>query len=251
MLWYVLNPLIIIEIMVNVHFEGFMVFFFIMSLYFLKIKAVNKAVVSLALSISAKLIPLLFLPFFLFKWKTSKAFSFYIKLALMLSIFFLPMLLQFGEFSESLDLYFRKFEFNASFYYVFRALGNLWKGYNMIAKIGPAMAIAVFGIVMILAYKMENIYKFSLYALTVFLLLSTTVHPWYLALGVLLSSIVGLRYMLIWSVMIVLSYSKYGLSDNGYLVCVGLEYAVVFSYIFYEWRRGIMVQESRLPSIRT
>jgi hypothetical protein len=235
-LWYALNPLIIIEIMVNIHFEGFMVFFFLLFLYFLKVNDLNKAAVAIAFAIGAKLIPLLFLPYFLFQWPLKRAIIFYLKVGLVLTLLFLPMLIQLGGFTESLDLYFRKFEFNASIYYLLRELGELYKGYNMIAKIGPYMAVAVFCFVMILAYKTKDLIKFCLFALTVFLLLSTTVHPWYIALGVVLSVFMKPKYAILWSGLIVLSYAKYGLSETWYYLLISIEYITLFIYIFFEWK---------------
>ncbi|WP_235292054.1 hypothetical protein [Portibacter lacus] len=233
-LWYALNPLIIIEIMVNIHFEGFMVCFFVMSLYFLKVNKLNKAAIMISLSISAKLVPLLFLPYFLGQWVFKKSSIFYIKNGAILLLLFLPLLLQLGGFGDSLDLYFRKFEFNASIYYVLRALGTLWKGYNMIGMIGPSMALAVFSIVMLLAFRTKDFVQFCMLSLLTFLLLSTTIHPWYLALGILLSVFSDRKYWIVWSFLIVLSYSKYGANEAAYYCFVAIEYITLITFILFE-----------------
>ena len=62
-LLYALNPLIIIEIMGNIHFEGAMIFFLLLAIWLIAIKKrwVLSAI-AFALSVASKLLPLMFLP---------------------------------------------------------------------------------------------------------------------------------------------------------------------------------------------
>jgi hypothetical protein len=99
--WYFLNPFIIIELTGNLHFEGIMLFFFVWALYLLFNGKWFWAAVLIGISISVKLIPLLFLPLFLkyfIKKKVSTALNltslinFYIVVLITVLVTFLPFL---------------------------------------------------------------------------------------------------------------------------------------------------------------
>ena len=58
------------------------------------------------------------------------------------------------NFGDSIGLYFQKFEFNASVYYLLRWVGYQTKGYNLIATIGPRLALGTFtGIILLFLWE--------------------------------------------------------------------------------------------------
>lgn len=65
--WYALNPLIIIELVGNLHHEALMIFFIILFLANFQQDKTYGAAFALAMAVAAKLIPLIFLPFILLK----------------------------------------------------------------------------------------------------------------------------------------------------------------------------------------
>jgi hypothetical protein len=215
-LYYALNPLIILEVSANLHFEAFLVLFFLASLYFIIKNRVSSASVMLALSVMSKMTSLIFLPFMFAYWKDWRWFK-YVSICLIVVVLgFVPLLLGINlqHFTSSLDLYFRKFEFNASVYYVARALGYQIQGYNLIKWIGPVLGIISFLSIMIISWHKEKIslnkvLKGFSWALLVYLLFSTTVHPWYLAMLIALTPFTQHRFALVWSFLIFLSYYAY------------------------------------------
>lgn len=279
--WYILNPFIIIELTGNLHFEGVMIFFLVWSLYLLHKGCWKWAAVIFACSVSVKLIPLMFLPLF-FWWFTSTKLSnqdrspqkwisytepkglsafagmtklsvFYTIVGITLIAFFLPFFsMAFVEnYSKTVGLWFNNFEFNASIYYVLRAIGYAITGCNEIGFIGKILPLI--SILVILGFsvfkKNNSIPKLStsiLLVFTIYLFLSTTVHPWYIATLVMLCIFTNYKYPLVWSLVIIVSYLSYlgiGSADKSEnLWIVALEYFLVFSVFFWE-----VILKKRLP----
>ncbi|MGS2725312.1 mannosyltransferase [Psychroserpens sp. BH13MA-6] len=250
---YLLNPFIIIELTGNLHFEGILICFLIWSLYLLNCGRWKMAAVIFALSISVKLIPLLLLPlFFRYFRKTSnqtvhlrKLMAFYAIVGLTTLLLFLPFYSKafFNNYTGTVALWFQNFEFNASFYYIAREIGYLFRGYNEIAIIGKIMALLVFIIVMGIAFSKKHITTNSLivqmlFALSFYFFFSTTVHPWYLATLVILSVFTNYKYPLVWSFTIILSYLAYlnlnSADKSENLWIIAMEYTIVYAVFIYE-----------------
>jgi len=251
---YALNPLIILELVGNLHLEGVMFFFLLAALWLLLKKRWWLSALLFGLSGAAKLLSLLFLPLFLHTlgWKRLIGYG---ALALgLLALLFWPFLSGPGldHFAQSLDLYFRKFEFNASMYYLLRALGEWQVGYNPIAMLGPALAVAVVLIVMSLLiwggrYSDRALLQNMLFAITAYLLLATTVHPWYLTLPLGLCLFTRYRFPVLWSALIMLTYINYSYvpyRENLWMVAV--EYALVLGFLAWELHAfGALSKEPR------
>jgi alpha-1,6-mannosyltransferase len=161
-LFYILNPLIIIELTGNLHFEGVMIFFIIAAIYFLVKNQLLLSSLFWALAIGTKLIPLIFLPVLIKVVGVKKSLYHFIITAFGCILMFLPFLSNelISNFFSSLDLYFQSFEFNASIYFLVREVGYWIKGWNTIQFIGPAMAIITFlGIISILLFFKRSLTK--------------------------------------------------------------------------------------------
>ena len=87
--FYFLNPLVIIELTGNLHFEGVMLCFLLIGIYFLIRKQLIFSAVFIALSISTKLLPLLLLPILINYVGWKKSIPFYASIILLNIAFFL------------------------------------------------------------------------------------------------------------------------------------------------------------------
>ncbi|MBK6783859.1 MAG: hypothetical protein IPG79_08860 [Saprospiraceae bacterium] len=136
-------------------------------------------------------------------------------------------------------MYFRSFEFNGSVYAVLRLLGIWLSGYNLIQYIGPLLALISLGIILRLSvvFARGNNREQQLTAMlliwTVYLLLATTVHPWYVIPMVFLGMLTGNVYPLVWSFVVVMSYHFYGRkSDLLHIFLWIIQYMILFVFIW-------------------
>jgi len=267
-LLYALNPLIIFEIMGNVHFEGAMIFFLLLSIWLIAIK--NQLVLSaiaMTFSIASKLLPLIFLPFFIWRlsikkegfgiestnylslWMAklqainwSKNILFFGVLLGILLVLFIPLFSGafVSNFGASLNLYFQKFEFNASIYYFIRWLGFQYKGYNIIQTLGPILSIIVLASILWRVFNeikpnWNNLFPNLLFAICIYLILALTIHPWYVALPIVCCLFTRFRFPILWSGLIFLTYINYSYVNYfENLWMVGIEYVLVGIFALYE-----------------
>ncbi len=253
--WYFLNPFILIELTGNLHFEGVMLFFVVWSLYLLHQGKWFWAAVLLGVSVSVKLLPLLLLPLFLgfdSAQPTSRAFwiwknilrvsGFYLLVLGTALLTFTPFLSSefISNFSATIGLWFQNFEFNASVYYIIRWIGFQTVGWNLIGIVGKVLPIVIIITLLALTFFRKNrtthqLITGMLLGVSAYFLLSTTVHPWYIATPLVLSLFTKYKFPIVWSAVVMLSYSAYGadgFKENLWLVAV--EYIVVIAFAITE-----------------
>ena len=137
-LWYFLNPLVIIELTGNLHFEGLMLTFFGFGILLFLYNKKLFAVFPLALSVGTKLITIIIIPFIINHKKISENLKMIILFfGLLFFIFFLPIgNNNLSNFYNTIKLWFSNLEFNGSVYYIIRYLGYKIMGYNIIKSVG-------------------------------------------------------------------------------------------------------------------
>lgn len=256
---YFLNPFVILELTGNLHFEALMVFFVVISLYFILQKKWIIGGILFGISVNVKLLPLLLVPVFaryflsqplnsytsittFIKNEQRSIYKYLLFVFLILGVNFLlfaPFINAelISNFSSSVGLWFNSFEFNASLYYIARWIGFQIKGWNIIALTGKLLpAIAVLCIFLLSLFrkneKKEILLSSLLFSFTVYLLFSTTVHPWYLAIPLALSCFTSYRFIWVWSAVVIFSYNAYLDPENWHenLWWVGLEYLLVLGF---------------------
>jgi alpha-1,6-mannosyltransferase len=243
-LW--LNPLLIVEWNFSAHIESLSATFLIASVFLMKTKKNYLSGVLLGLAVLVKLWPLIFAPFFIkyikprpeiYKWILA-----FILTGALGSIFFLLQADYFIHFKSSLDLYFRTFEFNASIYYVFRAIGTWWYGYNPIHITGPLCATFVAAICIGLYFKkkiseISHLIDSILICGIIYLLFATTVHPWYLSILVPFAYLNGRWSLIIWSYLIFISYHAYSYNpvEESSTILI-ISYIIVILTMLIDWK---------------
>jgi alpha-1,6-mannosyltransferase len=250
-----LNPLVIIELIGNLHFEVFLIFFLLASFWFLIKGNLFASALNFALAICTKLLPLIFLPLLLARLGFKKSIQFYLATGCYCVLFFLPLLNMeiVSGFRESIGYYFQKFEFNASIYYIVREWGFWMYGYNIIQTVG--WKLALLSTLAILSYTLWDYIRNSkrkiqngspdvaqsllptgyLFILSIYFSFSTIVHPWYITTLVAFSAVSTYRFAILWSALIFLTYAGYisdGFEENLWLTAI--EYVLVIGYLAYE-----------------
>ncbi|PWH85003.1 hypothetical protein [Brumimicrobium oceani] len=236
-----LNPILIIEVIGNFHFEGIMLSWLMVGIYFMLKHKWLKSAFFWAIAINIKLTPLILLPFLLrFKgFKTS--LKFYIFTFLFSGGFLLIYLWPsvFWNFMQSIELYFDNFEFNAGIFYLVKWITSFFVEGNPTLIVGPALSIIAFLSILFIAFHKpihsnKEWLERMMWGYVVYLLLATTVHPWYVILPLGLAIFSANLGVLFWSFLIMLSYGFYafGNATIGYTL-IAIEYILLLYFLLF------------------
>lgn len=242
--FYAFNPLIILEFTGNLHFEGVMIFFLLSAFYLLLTQKWLLAAVLLSLSIQVKLIPLMLLPLFFYKLRF-RYFGFVAMTAIIVLLISNLMLNETFALNllDSVNSWFVSFQFNASIFYVINEIGWSLKGYDTIETVGPFLSKLTFIGILLISFLRKyredaDLFKTSLFVLSLYFIMSTTVHPWYIGTVLAISIFTPYMYGILWSALVMLSYAAYQqiiVEENTVLLFV--EYGLLFLLMAIEIRR--------------
>jgi len=238
LLIYLFNPLVIIELTGNIHFEALMIFFFLLAVILFYKKRFIGSASALSLAIQAKLLPVLVIPVLIKKIGIRKTIGYGLLCLFITTVISIGSINSSDRIShivESLNLYYGKFEFNGGFYLFFRSIGWTAIGYNPIAFISKLMILFTLTGILFVYLKESDMLAGFFWILIIYHGFAATIHPWYLTPLVALSIFVRLRFILVWSALIPLSYITYKTlpySENHWIT--GLEYFIVIGYLIWE-----------------
>lgn len=265
--FYALNPLVVVELTGNLHFEGLMLMWMGMALLaFFRSRTSALPSVSahvwlfmsgffFAAAVFTKLTPLLLIPLAVVVIRKLKPLVWISVGALVLAI---PLLLVSitsegaQQMADGLNLFFRRFEFNASVYYLVRFVGTQMVGYNAIGLIGPVLALLTVFTIVVLAIRSgrrltlqggaarvdRKVIDTAVWSWLVYLLLATTVHPWYAIVPATLAVLAtgALRFALaVFTFSVTLSYSHYhnnAFNEHYVVIAVGYALPVLAGFLY-------------------
>lgn len=239
---FFLNPFVLLELIINLHFEGVMIAFLAPALFYLLRDRLFLSALFFALAINVKLTPLLLLPFVYKQLSIQRTILFYF-LTVVAVLLFTHLLLwppYYENFAESLSLYFANFEFNSSLYSTASSLMYPIFTWETVYIVGPALSMFTMGIIVVMALKRPvnssvEILYYMMAGYIVYLVLSSTVHPWYLSIPLFLGMFSRFNFVVIWSFVIILSYGFYAFETPWIsTVLKWTEYGVVFFYFIWE-----------------
>jgi alpha-1,6-mannosyltransferase len=238
---YAFSPLVILELVGNLHFEGIVLTCLLVTVVSIQKTQIGRAAFSFACAIGLKLVPLILAPLWAFNLEKRKLIRFISLAVLALAVFFSPFLnvMVLDNFLESFQLFQRKFEFNASVYYLVREVAMWFVPYNPIKYVVPALGMISLGLILLISTggrekhpghlpsKMVWIYM-------VYLLFQPVVHPWYI-IPVFGLGIVAREWTpIIWSGLVIFSYSAYQTSPvQEQSAFLWLQYGPLYGYMAY------------------
>lgn len=216
LLLLLLNPFLVIEIMDNLHFEGVMIAWLIIGVYFLNQQKWIQASFYWSIAITVKLTPLVLLPVFLRFFSLKRSVLIYLYIAIITlgitAIYLWPPFVP--NVLNSIRLYFNNFEFNASILPIVKFLVSPFTVDNPTLIAGP-VTVGIGTIIILLvswAHPIKSyngVLKKFMWIYLVYLLFATTVHPWYIILPLTFSIFSEKRFIVIWTFLIMLSYGFY------------------------------------------
>ena len=240
---YLLNPLVIIELCGNGHYEGVMIFLLLLAIYFLKTNKWWMSAILFGMAVSIKLIPLLFLPLLLRKIGLLKLVLYTLIVITINGLLFIPFASQdlVNNMGSRIHLYFNSFQFNSFIFSIVSGIPLLKElPVNEVKLIAPALMIFPIGALAWFSLSktsmLKNLPAKMSMSQAFYYFFAAVIHPWYLTTVLVFSTFHPVKYILVWSYVIGLSYFTYRTipyEESSFVIA--LEYLLVFIFLFVDW----------------
>jgi ubiquinone/menaquinone biosynthesis C-methylase UbiE len=178
---YAWNPVVIIEVAGQGHTEGMVSGLLLLAFLMVRRSRHGGAAAAVSAAGMVKLVPFFLLPLF---WRRGRwiALGASVVTALLLAVpYAAPHVIP--NVLESLNLYVRYFEFNAGPYFAVKSLLQAITGHDLSKAIGPVFRWLFFLSLPVIYYldrlRNDSLERPMVAILSCFLVLSTTIHPWY------------------------------------------------------------------------
>jgi alpha-1,6-mannosyltransferase len=182
LLLYALAPLVLLETAGQAHTEAAMLFFLVLTVFFARNGMGSWAAAALTLAGWVKLYPLVLLPVLWRRYRWQAVWPAVVVSVVVAAPYAAPYVVP--HVRSSLDLYAHLFEFNAGLYYGIKKLFLWGTGADWSKQIGPALRVLFLAGLPVLyvldARRQWSLPRVMLIGLGFFLVMATTVHPWYL-----------------------------------------------------------------------
>ncbi len=189
---YAWNPLVVVEFASSGHADSMAVFFVLLTYYLLRDRP-TAAGAALAMGVASKLYPILFVPFFLLR--NPRVMPGFLAVLVLL---YLPFAGAGLKMFEGLEVFLRYAKFNPGLFSVLEyALGFEAAKHASIILVALAYPFVL---------RCRDLVWGWYLILTLYLVLSPMVHPWYVAWGLSLAPLVGSYSWVAFSALISLSY---------------------------------------------
>ena len=232
---YWLNPLVIVELTGNLHFDGIGIFFLLLSFYYVSRERILPSAVALALGVATKLNPLFLVCVAWREWQW-KRWLIWGALTGVCSIALMAVYLDMHNIYHvkwSYRLYLYAFHFNSSLLNAIRGIGG--PGAMEVAMgIFPKL---IFLLILALNFlkKKWGLSERVLLAYSIYYFLGTTIHPWYVIVLLPFAILSNWKFPHVWTYLVVWTYSFYHaemVRQIGWVV--GLEYGLLAVVVYLD-----------------
>ena len=138
------------------------------------------------------------------------------------------------------------FQFNSFLFYNYNLFVQQFTGYNPLLLTGPIMSFVVLFWIVIYALKRDSsdwklLLQRMLFGFFIYLILGSTLHPWYVIPLLGLSVFTNYAFPMLWSFLVFFSYFFYAIGSGSSFdvrLMTSIEYILLLAYFIYEWRKN-------------